>query len=70
MKTRSTSASFPCVKYHCFHIDYNAPCLPPPPPPPPPPPKKECITVVFNFSWDDCVTLEKLETIVMQNFGG
>ena len=68
MKTRSTSASFPPVKYHYFHIDHNAPCLPPPPSPSPPP--KKCITVVFNFSWDDCVTQEKLETIVMQNFGG
>ena len=68
MKTRSTSASFPPVKYHYFHIDHNAPCLPPPPSPSPP--KKKCITVVFNFSWDDCVTQEKLETIVMQNFGG
>ena len=71
MKTRSTSASFPCVKYHCFHIDHNAPCLPHHPRLPLPPPlKKECITVVFNFSWDDCVTQEKLETIVMQNLGG
>ena len=52
-------------KYHYFHIDHNAPCLPPPPPPR----KKKCITVVFNFSLDDCVTQEKLETIVMQNFG-
>ena len=67
MKTRSTSASFPPVKYHYFLIDHNAPCLPPPPSPPPP---KKCITVVFNFSLDDCVTQEKLETIVMQNFGG
>ena len=32
MKTRSTSASFPSVKYHYFHIDHNAPYLPPPPP--------------------------------------
>ena len=39
--------------YHYFHIDHNAPSLPPPPPPPQ---KKKCITVVFNFSWDNCVT--------------
>ena len=71
MKTRSTSASLPSVKYHYFLVDHNAPCLlPPTPPPSPPPPPKKCITVVFNFYWDDCVTQEKLETIVMQNFGG
>ena len=72
MKTRSTSASLPSVKYHYFHVDHNAPCLPPPipPPSPPPPPPKKCITGFFNFSCDDCVTQEKLETIVMQNFGG
>ena len=28
------------------------------------------ITIVFNFSWKDCNTQEKFETIVMQNFGG
>ena len=28
------------------------------------------ITIVFDFSWDDCNTLEKLETLVMQNLGG
>ena len=27
-------------------------------------------TIVFNWFWDDCNTQEKLETIVMQNFGG
>ena len=44
------------------------------PPPPPPPKKKEkkkkrkqCITIVFYLSWDDCNTQEKLETMVMQN---
>ena len=68
MKTRSTSASFPSVtvKYHHFHIDHKAPFLPPPAPPP----HKKSTIVVFNFSWDDCVTQEKLETIVVQNFGG
>ena len=45
---------------HHFHIDHNAPCFPPPPPPPPPPQKKKlCITIVLDFSWDDCNTLEK-----------
>ena len=47
-----------------------------PPIPPPPPPKKKkkrkkekekkCITIVFDFSWDDRNTQEKLETIVIQ----
>ena len=43
-----------------------------PPPPPAPPPKKKKIfrTTVFNFSWDDCSTQERFETMVMQNFGG
>ena len=27
-------------------------------------------TIVFYFSWDDCNTQEKLETMVMQNLGG
>ena len=27
-----------------------------------------CITVVFDFSWNDCTTQEKLETMVMQFF--
>ena len=39
---------------------HNAPFLPP----------KFCITTVFDFSCDDCNTKEKLETMVMQNFGG
>ena len=45
---------------HHFHIDHNAPCLPP----------KLFITIVFDFSWDDCNTLENLETLVMQNSEG
>ena len=40
---------------HHFHIDHDVPCLPP---------------IVFDFSWDDSDTLEKLETMVMQNFRG
>ena len=31
---------------------------------------KSCITIVFDPSWDNCNTQEKLETLVMQNFGG
>ena len=29
-----------------------------------------CITIVFDFSWDDCNVLENLETMVMQNSEG
>ena len=43
-----------------FHIDQNAPCLPP----------KFCITIVFNFSWDDCNTQKKLGTMVSAKFRG
>ena len=40
---------------HYFHIDDNAPCLPPTPPTPRPPAKKKlCITIAFDFFWDDC----------------
>ena len=49
---------------HFFKIDHNAPCRPTPSPP------KKCLTIVFDFSWDDCNTEEKLETMVMQNFWG
>ena len=31
---------------------------------------KFCITIVFDISWDDSDTLEKLETMVMKNFRG
>ena len=31
---------------------------------------KLCISIVFDFSWDHCNTQEKLETMVMQKFGG
>ena len=43
-----------------FHIDHNAPWLQ----------QKLWITIVFDFSWDDCKTLENLETMVMQNSEG
>ena len=37
----------------------------------PPPPPKFYITIVFDFSWDNCNTQQKLETMVMQFvFGG
>ena len=45
---------------HHFYIDHNAPCLPP----------TFYIIIVFDFSWDDHNTQEKLETIVSQNYGG
>ena len=38
----------------------NAPCLP----------AQFCITIVFDFFWDECNTQEKLKTMVMQNLGG
>ena len=40
--------------YH-FRIDHTAPCLPP----------KFCITIVFDFSLDDCNTQEKSETMAI-----
>ena len=30
-------------------------------------PPKLCITIVFDFSWDDCNTLDNLKTMVKQN---
>ena len=39
------------------------------PPPPKKKKKKNSTTIVFDFSWDDCYTPEKLETMVMQNLG-
>lgn len=33
-------------------------------------PPKLCISIVFNFSWDDCNPQEELETVVMQHVGG
>ena len=29
-----------------------------------------CITIVFDYSWNDCKIEEKLETMAIQNFGG
>ena len=31
---------------------------------------KFCISIVIVFSWDHCKSQEKLETMLMQNFGG
>ena len=33
-------------------------------------PPKLCITIVSDFSWDNCNALENLETMVMQNSEG
>ena len=33
-------------------------------------PPKLCITIVLDFSWDGYNNQEKLEKMVMQNFGG
>ena len=39
-------------------------------PSPPPPKKKKFISIVLNFSWDDCNTQKKSKTKVIQKFGG
>ena len=57
--------------FHHFQIDRNAPCFPPTPLPHQ---KKNlwhnhCL-IVLDFSWDDCNTQEKLQTMIMQNLGG
>ena len=57
LKTRKVVKKL--VTHHSI-IGHNAPCLPP----------KFCISIVFDFSCEDCNTQEKLETMVMQNFGG
>ena len=36
----------------------------------PPPPPKFCLTIVLDFSGDDCNTQKKLKTMVMEKFGG
>ena len=60
IETRQEYLNFENSFIHHFHIDHNAPYLP----------LKFCITIVFYFSWDDCNTQEKLETMVMQIFSG
>ena len=44
------------ARIHDFHIDHLAPPI-------------FCMTIVFNFSWNDCNTQEKLETMVIGNLG-
>ena len=48
---------------HHFHVGHNTPCLLPPRP------LKLCLTIVFDFSWDDCNNQKKLETMIMENLG-
>ena len=38
--------------------------------PTPPPLQIFCVNIVFNFSWNDCNTREKLKAKVTQNFKG
>ena len=47
---------FETQKFAIF-IDHRAPCFP----------KTFCVTILFDFSLDDCYTQEKLETVVMKN---
>ena len=46
--------------FHHFRMDHNAPCLS----------AKTFVPMVLDFSWDDCNTQEKLDTMVMQNCEG
>ena len=48
------------IEIHHFDISHNALCLLP----------QFCITIVFDFSWGDCNTQGKLETMVMLNLRG
>ena len=48
------------IEIHHFYISHNTTCLLP----------QFCITIVFDFSWSDCNTQEKLETMVMLNLRG
>ena len=57
--------TFKCIEFDTLEITKIIFFAPHPPPPHTPPVKKNCITVVFSFSWDD-----QLKTVVMQNFEG
>ena len=39
-------------------------------PSPPPPQKKNCITIVFDFSWDECNTQENWKQWLSKILGG
>ena len=62
VRSSGTSKVFTIFTYTIMHLVY--------PPPPQQQQKKLCITIVFDFSWDNSNTLDNLETMVMQNFGG
>ena len=53
------------VVYSLLQFSHNAPCLPPPPST-----KKNSISIVFNFSWDNCNSQEKWEQKFSKTFGG
>ena len=55
VRSSGTSKAFTIFTWTIMHLVY---------------PPKLCITIVFDFSWDDCNTLENLETMVMQNSEG
>ena len=55
VRSSGTGKVFTIFTYTIMHLVY---------------PPKHCITIVFDFSWDDCNTLENLETLVMQNCEG
>ena len=45
---------------HYFHLDHNTPPLQKE--------KKICITIVLNFSWNDCNTHKKLKKMGMMYY--
>ena len=55
VRSSGTSKAFTIFTWTIMHLVY---------------PPKLCITIAFVFSWDDCNTLENLETMVMQNSEG
>ena len=67
--TKVTSLAAKQVCLGSVKLATRTPCLPPPPPLPTPL-QIFCVNIVFNFSWNDCNTQEKLKAKVMQNFKG
>lgn len=51
-------------EFNHFHKEFKEPFLSSPPQ------KTFCVIIVFDFSWDDYYASDKLETMVMLNFGG
>ena len=58
--SRAHVKSWDLPPIHYLHKSHNAPLLPP----------KICIGIVFEFSRDIFMSQEKLQTMVMQTFGG